>query len=343
MWQRQRGGDNSALLQANNINIGLGVQDVEYISKNMAMEVFSAYSRDAFQVMKERVEVFAQTYIEQLIKDSPKAIENIKDPGVQAAILEAEAAYAKTGDDDLGSLLVDILAQRTVTMERNVVQLALSESINVAQKLTFRQYSSLSLIFLLRHVKFGAQTIKGLHEKWRDNLAPVITEAAVTRTDAQHLVATGCATLHPISTSIPRFALGTYPGFFSLGFELDNPAVKKIPAPYFIPCLRDGQKTQVSSVDEELLEAKMKSMGADPDERAMLENLLTANLMSEDDVLREMEETIPGIIDLGEKWQSTSFGQLSLTSVGTVLAHSNILRLTEGRFDAPLTTFLPEG
>ncbi|MGM9386155.1 LPO_1073/Vpar_1526 family protein [Streptomyces antibioticus] len=329
-------------MQAKNINIGVGVQDVEYISKKMAMEVFSAYSRDAFQLMSERVEVFAQTYISHLLKESPDSIENIKDPGVQAAILEAESAYAKTGDDDLGSLLVDILTQRTSAMNRDVVQLALSESIEVAQKLTSRQYSSLSLIFLLRHVKFGARTIGELRERFRDNLAPVAAEAVVSSTDAQHLVATGCAILQPLRTDLPKFILNTYPGFFNMGLTEDDATVRQLPDAYFMRCVRDQEKIQVAAPDAEVLERVMRDKRASDDERQMLANLLTANLMQPDEVMGEITEIAPGLALAHEKWEKSMFGQLSLTSVGIVLAHSNVLRVTEGKFDAPLRTFLPE-
>jgi hypothetical protein len=341
MWQRQKAGDNSALLQARQINIGVGVEDVEYISKRMAAEVFSAHSRDAFQLMTERVEVFARTYLDQLLLESPEAVENIKDPGVQAAILEAESAYAKSGDDDLGALLVDILTKRTSAMDRNVVQLALSESINVAQKLTPQQYSSLSLIFLLRHVRFGAESVAALHRRWRENLDPVAAETAIGATDAQHLIATGCAILLPVSQPIPEAIWSTYPGLFCMGIEADNPVIKDLPPSYFQSCLRDPEKMQVGSVDEESLANLMERMGASEAEKESLKNLLKLNPMSHSAITEELVKVAPSMQRVEAKWSNTLFPQLTLTSVGTVLAHSNLLRLTEGKFDADLEVFLP--
>ncbi|MYX98040.1 hypothetical protein GT045_25315 [Streptomyces sp. SID486] len=318
----------------------MGVEDVEYISTKMAMEVFSAHSRDAFQLMAERVETFARTYVDQILLESPEAIENIKDPGVQAAILDAESAYAKSGDDDLGALLVDILTKRTSIMDRNVAQLALSESIHVAQKLTAQQYSSMSLIFLLRHVKFGAPSLKVLHQRLRENLDPVAAEATITGADAQHLIATGCAILLPISQSIPEAISGTYPGFFCMGLESDNPAVRDLPASYFQTCIRDPNKVQVGCVDEQALSVLTEQNGASASEIETLKGLLKANPMSHDDLIKELIAVAPNMQSVEEKWSKTLFPQLSLTSVGLVLAHSNLLRLTEGRFDAPLEVFL---
>ncbi|MFE0676082.1 LPO_1073/Vpar_1526 family protein [Streptomyces sp. NPDC058867] len=340
MWQRQKAGDRSALIQARQVNIGVGVEDIEYISKKMAMEVFSTHSRAAFQLMTERVELFAQTYVDQLLIESPNAIENIKDPGVQAAILDAESAYAKTGDDDLGALLVDILCKRTATMERNIVQLALAESIQVAQKLTAQQYSSLSLIFLLRHVRLGAQSLRGLHQKWQDNLEPVAADAVVTSADAQHLIATGCAVLLPVDKTIPEAILATYPGFFCMGLEADNPAVKDLPESYFQKCIRDPAKVQVCSADETTLSEMMERKGANEAEKETLRNLLKANPMSDGDLIDELTSIAPSMRTVQDRWEGSIFPQLSLTSVGIVLAHSNVMRLTEGRFNAGLEVFL---
>ncbi|MFD9376113.1 LPO_1073/Vpar_1526 family protein [Streptomyces sp. NPDC059999] len=340
MWQRQRGGDSSALLQAKNINIGVGVEDVEYISRRMAIEVLSAHSREAFQLMSERVDDFARAYLDQLLADHPEAIQNIRDPGVQAAILDAESAYARSGDDDLGSLLVDILTKRTTSPKRNLTQLALSESINVAQKLTSEQYSSLSLVFLLRNVRFGINSLDGLHARLVDTFSPVFADAAVTGADAQHLIATGCAILLPVNRTLPGLMADNYPGLFAAGIDHDNPVITQVPGGFLRPSLRDPTKLQVDSVDRDSLRTKMTEEGIPPETQEILNNLLTHHTMNEDALREELIDIAPSMRPVTQKWDDSLFSQLSLTSVGIVLAHSNISRLTAGSFSTPLEIFL---
>ncbi|MEU3293433.1 LPO_1073/Vpar_1526 family protein [Streptomyces longwoodensis] len=345
MWQRQKAGDGAALLQAKEIRIGVGVEDVEYISKKMAMEVLSQFSQDAYEVMRQRVEEFAQAYIGQLASDTPAAVGNLKDPGVQAAILDAESAYAKSGDEELGSLLVDILTKRTKTMERGVHQLALNEALNTSQKLTTRQYALLSLIFIIRYVQLGASSIEGLHSKWRSILGPLVADLKIStsNTDVQHLLATGCLSLLPLRRAVHECLLDTYSAFFALGFPPDDTVMKQVTNPsFFQPCMRNAENLQVAALNLGELDAQMEAAETPEHERALLRNLLSANPMNGADISTEFAEVIPGMKEVVPAWDNTMLSQVALNSVGLVIAHSNIMRLTEGEFGTAMEVFLPE-
>lgn len=51
-------------------------------------------------------------------------------------LFSAQKEHARIGDEDLGDLLVQLLVDRTKVRDRNLVQIALNESLEVAPKLT---------------------------------------------------------------------------------------------------------------------------------------------------------------------------------------------------------------
>ncbi|WP_262250451.1 LPO_1073/Vpar_1526 family protein [Parapedobacter soli] len=149
--QKQEGGDSSTNLQGHVVNVYQGISYAD--AKEIALDVFSSnfiqLKNEAAEIAKQRAEEITEALLEKLIERAPDAIEEFKQPGMQDSLFTAQKEYAKSGDKELGDLLVDILVDRANSPERNMMQIILDEALKIAPKLTIEQLDTLTLSFIL--------------------------------------------------------------------------------------------------------------------------------------------------------------------------------------------------
>src|SRR5215213_7058317 len=124
---RQEGGEGSANYQAENmtINNGLNYSEVRQIAIDVFNDNFPELSRKAAREAAERAEYLIDRLLTELKQRAPGAINTMQDPGMQHALFTAQVEYAKSGDKDLGEVLVDILVDRAAVPERSLTQIVL--------------------------------------------------------------------------------------------------------------------------------------------------------------------------------------------------------------------------
>ncbi|MCZ4123483.1 LPO_1073/Vpar_1526 family protein [Streptomyces sp. H39-S7] len=351
-WLKQKAGNNSQLVQAQTANFGVSVQDVEYIFLKLFEDKFSSYSTEAFSKAKERVEEFTINFLKELNEESPESIENIKDPGVQSAVLEAESGFAKTGDENLGEILVSMLVQRTKQTERNSKQLAYNEAISVAQKLAPRHLDALTLLFFLRNVGFNQWDVDPnyLYQRIDAFTNPIISNLPVTKSDVQYLVATSCATTSTLDEVTWPYAMKKrYPGVFTKGVSLDShPELEKymetgrsglLIIPYNDQQIPDHGKFQVNAVNEEMLTKKRETYGLSDAEFSELHAAMQVSPMDDDEVVALLKQRIPSAALVHEFWSETGLSHCQPTIIGTAIAHSNYRRILPA-FDASIDVWI---
>ena len=149
--QKQQGGNSSTNLQGQSIvvNQGISYSDARDIALDVYKANFLQLSADAAEVAKCRAEEITDSFLKKLQETNESALEQMRQPSMQAALFEAQKQYAKSGDEDLEHMLVDMLVQRASTPERNTKQIVLDEALNVVSKLTNEQLNILSLNFSL--------------------------------------------------------------------------------------------------------------------------------------------------------------------------------------------------
>ncbi|MEV5463202.1 LPO_1073/Vpar_1526 family protein, partial [Streptomyces cellulosae] len=187
-------------------------------------ENFTKLSQNAHRLAIERADEFTANYLAELHEREPQAVGQIEDPGVQSDILEAQAGFAKSGDKDLGEVLVDILVDRTARTERTTATLALSAAITTAQKLTASQFAALSALFVFKQLRFFRVAH---HEQLYERISLCLTRlredmVRLSDSDVQYLAALGCITISMGSTPIHQTLQTTYPGLFSEGIDVDS-------------------------------------------------------------------------------------------------------------------------
>lgn len=343
---KQEAGDQSVNLQAaGNIVVGVTYEDVRQI----ALDVYKANAIElaatAKQVAVARAEEITDKFLEELKDKNPSAVSQASRPDFQIALLEAQRAYAKTGDKELATVLVDLLVNRTKQDPRSLREIVLAESLQVVPRLTIAQINTISTIFLLRSSQ--DRSIAKLEQlgQWYDRyLAPVVSSLSKSETLYRHLVYSNAATQELGAINIAGIFKQTYPGLFTRGFDIVNMQDLIEKYPDLKSVFQDAPlevRKMLPSVTPDLLRSVLRNVNV-TDERDM-ERLIAAqksDLMSDEDVLRKLIEIRKGYETLADVWDHSSLKAMTLTSVGIAIGHANFQRLSGDQ--APLTIWIPD-
>lgn len=226
--QKRQGGDSSTNLQGQSIviNQGISYSDARDIALDVYRSNFIQLSNDAAELARNRAVELTDCFLQKLKETNEAAIEEMKQPAMQAALYEAQKQYAKSGDHELEYMLVDILVQRASTSERSTKQIVLDEALEVVSKLTNQQLNILSLNFsLTRLFRNNINNLESLINYIRTEVLIFVDKNVdYHQSWFEHLAYSGCVTLLDASSykSIPELMLNQYPAMFQNGFEKEE-------------------------------------------------------------------------------------------------------------------------
>lgn len=354
IWQRIRAGGNSQNIQAQIANFGVGYEDAKAIAIDTFKENFQRLSQGAMQEALARNDEFTFNYLKVLHDRHPAAVENIEDPGVQSAILDAQFGYATTGDEDLGELLVDLLVDRTERVKRDTRQLLLNSALDTAKKLTPEHYRAITFLFYVYHCREDILNIEPLYSCLADKLAILWSALNISSIDIRYITSTGC--FHDetyVIQSLPEILRLNYPGFFTYGFDpVSNPAISrareiKAPTPLIVDCIRGQGHVQVNAVYARDLENVLQSateagFDIDSDLRGFLKQALNYAPMSDDEIRKELVSRSSVFANTLDAWNKSPLTPARLTDVGITIGHANMRRLFGEEFPAKLDIWISE-
>lgn len=304
--------------------------------KDAALDVFEAnfyrLSSLAIQTAEQRAEEVTEKLLERLLREHLEGFAQANDPGFQHALYMVQKEYARTGDVNLGDLLVDLLLDRTRHPQRDIMQIVLDESLNTAPKLTEGQLAVLSVVFLFKYTQ--NQSI-GNHQMLGTHLDRVLQPfaAKVQKNHAwyQHLEFTGCGTIGLGEISLESILGTTYQGLFSKGFDQEEISARGItagPGPsLFMRCLNNPSKIQVRTNSHETLEALFDQASVPTEERQKIKELFDETRMSESEIRAKCIEIRPYTEHLFDIWSESPMRNFTLTSVGIAIGHANIRKI----------------
>ncbi|WP_375320667.1 LPO_1073/Vpar_1526 family protein [Aliivibrio logei] len=333
---KQQGGDSSTNLQGQSIiiNQGISYSDARDIALDVYKSNFLQLSHDAAELARSRAEQLTDSFLEKLKEENETAISEMKQPAMQAALYEAQKQYAKSGDEDLEFMLVDMLVQRASTPERNTKQIVLDEALEVVGKITSEQLNILSLNFALTRLFRGnVNNLEQLVNHINNELL-IFVEANTEYHQSwfEHLAYTGCVTLMDGSSykNLPTLMLNQYPALFQNGFdeaEFEQFVGKPMSAfnPLLMRCFHTVNLVQFNEMNAELLEKTATKTGFDTADIQKLKQYFSSKLMNQNEVKNYLVEKIPQIEILLNNWggDDNQLSKLQLTTVGIALAQAN--------------------
>ena len=336
--QIQKSGDSSVNIQVGQITAGLTYEDTKTMLLDLFKSNFYQLAGIAEDTAKKRAEEITNQFLDELMKKNPKGLNSAREPDLQCALFTVQKEYAKSGDKDLGSILVDILVDRTKELNRNIKQIVLNESLETAPKLTKSQYSALSVIFILKYTKYTRMINLDEFTKYIDHvISPFVSDLVKNDTCYQHLEYAGAGTIGIGSVRIEKVFLSQYPGLFVKGFKQKDISdlLEKEPRLLEIisKCLRDPNLLQIRAIDEPTIHTIASQIGVDPSVINELIEVQKRHMMNEKEVKDYSVLAHPCIKDLYDVWDNSYMKSLSLTSVGIAIGHANIRRVTGDEYD----------
>lgn len=334
--QSQKAGDSSTNVQVETININrsLSYDDVKSICIDTFKNNFLTLSDRAAETAIKRAEKLINNFLETLMERCPDALQNADNPDLQYAIFTAQKEYARTGDQELSDILVDILVDRFKEPDRNILQIVLNESLRIAPKLTKDQLSTLSIIFCLRHTRYiKMDSLSALSHYIDYRISPFVDNLTIKDPCYQHLEYTGCGSIGIGSLKIGTIFKNSYSGLFSKGFSesdketivADNPSAQSM----FIQCLHNPELLQISAIDDEAIKSRATQNHLNDETTNQLIELQNRFIMGDADIEDYLKTVHPCMNELLRIWDNSHMKNITLTSVGIAISHANIRRITK--------------
>ena len=332
--QTQKAEENAiAVMAGNDVNIhhhGMTYADARDIARDVYRADFAHLTAHAVETAKARTEKIIDDFLRKLEAQNPAGVQQASDPDFQIALYGIQRDYARTGDDDLGTLLVDLLVDRSKAVTRDLRQIVLNESLETARKLTREQVASLSLIFLLRYTQSLQVVSIDTFGQYLDALIQPLSDGFKTsQASVQHMEFSGCGAISAFSFLIEQSFLEHYRALFSHGIDGDealrisgNPDYRS----FLMKSLRDPSKLQLNTLNQGVFDELAPSKKLTPTEIGFLKSLGSQNLFSHAEVRTEVVKLRPFMEQVFAAWDSTPLPNFTLTSVGIAIGHANLKR-----------------
>ncbi len=332
--QSQKSGDECLNVQANDIIINQGLTYTEV--KQIALDVFHAnfykLAGIAGDIANTRVDEITEIILKKLQTENPHGFSQAENPDFQYALFTVQKEYARNGDKDLGDLLVDLLVDRSKHDQRDILQIVINESLSTAPKLTDTNLATLAVIFLFKYTQnFNVGNHQMFGEYLDKHLFPFVSKLSTNRASYQHLEFSGCGSTGRGGNTLENILGTVYQGQFLKGFdqtEITNRAIRVgLDSRFFIQCLNDLSKVQVSANNKENLEKYLDEQGVSPEDRTKILELFELGKMSDPEIKEKLIAIRPYMAGVFETWNNSEMKKFTLTSVGMAIGHANIKRL----------------
>lgn len=313
-------------------NVGLTYAEARQVALDVFRANFFQLAGEAKEVARARAEEVTEEFLSKLEMENPSGLGKAQDPDFQYALFTVQREFARTGDKDLGDLLVDLLVDRSKQQQRDILQIVLNESLGTAPKLTEAQLAVLAVVFLFKYTQnFGIGNHAMLGTFLDKHVEPFVDKLVKNDASYQHLQFSGCGSIGLGSIALEDILSKIYQGLFVKGFDPTDVEVQQISIGrderVFMPCLNDPAKFQVRANSHETLDKLLDSLNVPAEDRTRIKALFDQNKMSHEEVKNKIIEIRPFMIDVFKTWSESPMKNFTLTSVGIAIGHANIKRL----------------
>lgn len=325
--QTQKVGNNSTSIQAGgDMYISHGVSYSE--AKEIALDVFKTnfyqLSEEAMDIATRRAEEFTEKVIVKLLEEKSYTLDSIKDPDLQYTLYNAQVAYARSGDENLSDVLVDLLVERVNKADRSLQQIVLNEALLVVPKLTSNQLDILSLLFIFKNANnVNMTSLEFLKIYVNAFVTPLISNLSVDDYNFWHLEYAGCGKIESGVLFFQDIFINKYSILLSKGFTIEqfneNNNTQLNESEILLSCFHNKDRFQFNVL-------KRKELNHSDN----LLQLFDSSLMNDKESEKFLKEFDPDLNKLIDLWNSSNMKHMSLTSVGIAIGLANI-RMKTGR------------
>lgn len=337
---KQEGGEQSTNFQGQTVNVyqGLTYSDAKEIALDVFKSNFIHLKNEAAQIAAQRAEEITENILSKLNEKAPESIKEFEQPAMQDALFTAQKEFAKSGDKDLGDLLVDIVVDRAKVPQRNMLQIVLDESLLIASKLTVEQLDTITLNFLLTRTKrMNLTDYKGFTNYLERFVFPFVDNVKTEHEHYSYLEYLRCGQIRIGNYGdLENNLRQNYKGIFSKGFTKEefkaefgeDTQLQNLLTPSF----NDPEKFQLVNITNDQVSNIIFSM-IQFDNKEKLDAYIEKTTMSSNEIMENLKKVSPKMIRIFDVWSNSDFNKFELSQVGIAIAHANYRRRTEESMD----------
>ncbi|MBB4982518.1 LPO_1073/Vpar_1526 family protein [Streptomyces nymphaeiformis] len=350
LTQRQSSGDKSINFQAGGgIHLGIGYRDAKDIARETAMEVFeknfTRLANEAWRTAQLRAGEFTDHFIEGIYGWDDPPLGQLNDPGIQSALFSAQSGYAKSGDPELGDVLIELLSERLkYSQQRSTAQLAISKAVELAESLSGPHLALLSCNLLMKQITPAqvssvnevASAIAGMLRPFTDGIASIMPS------DLDYLAGLGCLIPTMGTLTLGKYTGMNLPGLFNRGFTnkemidahlLIGTPIAKLKEP-------DEYRYSVNAITRVDLLNLLEVHGMqDLEETAM--RALMGPVLTEHEIEKILSAESAELANSLDLCNALGIPGYLNTAIGSAIGHANMRRAVP-EFDLPFESLLKE-
>lgn len=323
MNQQQKGGSGSTNIQIGSVSSGLTYRDVRDIATDLFKENFAHLVSAAKDAAETRAAEIRDEIIDRLEKDQKANPQSFSQVEKQVILLEAQKAYAVSGDDELKTILVNAVIGASNAPERSKKSIVLGEAVKIAPLLTKNQIKALGVSFAIRFVNFGSTYLSDLFDTYLRAINLTQKHIELTAGDIRHMEYLGCGTMGIGHLGFYDILKGDYHGLLSAGFTWEELQVafhpESVPNP-MRTSLRDSQKIEIPTHRQDIVDAAPWTAH----QKAVAKQKIQERLIDEKSVIEELERHSEISTYLYKQWHESGLSSFQLTSAGIAIGHTYI-------------------
>ncbi len=345
--QRQNASEGAVAIQATGdvvVHQGVSAEEMAEIMVKLGTQL-AYFQNEAMDKVEERLGKFRDEMLTTFSNPEKADPEAFKDPGFQFALKDAQIAYAKSGDEELKSILIDMIARRSKEKGRNRLTITLDEAAAHAARLTSEEFSILTLSYIIRYtVNHGVNTLQSLANYLAKNVMPFVMDPFPGDAAFMHIEATSCGSLSIGEVDMRGALIGNYGGVLGMGFDRAKleehlPDGKKNALDGFIiPCINNSTLLQPNGVRRDIF-VKNATRGTDIDPTTIHSVWNAFENTIPEDIVALISPHLPHAHRLFAIWKDASIKSLELNTLGIAIAHANAVRVVGWK--APLSIWIP--
>lgn len=187
---QQTAGDNSQQIQGQNVYVGMTYEQIKDLCLTLIQSELAIYKQKANEEAIRRFNAIMEKLLDALSRIDDCARSRFQEPAIQFAVNETFKEYIRSGSEELGDGLIDLMIERIQTEEHSTKQSLVDEARQILPKLSV---STLSLITILTFSRLIIPREKNVFVEMLRKLSPVIGNLnGIGSIDIAYLEQIGC-------------------------------------------------------------------------------------------------------------------------------------------------------
>jgi len=309
--------------------------------------VVALAAETARQKAQERVEELTPKIIERITSQPHSSPEALKDPDFHYALFKAQQAYARSGEPNVGELLVDLIGRRAAEGGRTRLALTLNDAIEKVAVLTANEFATLSVVYILRcTINNGVNNYEKFIDWLRGVVLPHIVDLPDHDLSLSYLEAQSCGKISMGTIPFRELFVKNYSGVLSKGFDREE-LCQRTPEQYrnalYDPeitcaCLHDSGKCQLNALNKDVFSKVAGKHDLPVDVVNNIWAYFEGTLWSDKEFADNICQLLPEFARLEKLWRETRLSNFELNTAGIAIGHGNIRRVSG--IDADLSIWI---